>query len=99
MCMFRAKSADTYVGYITVSLLTTDVNFDQTLIIRDTDDQPHKYMLQGVAYFGSSHFVSHIVDDNLDVMRSSTCQFELDKDTGGQCQGRKTQRQSTQRPR
>ena len=54
------------MGYITVSLLTTDVNFDQTLIIRDNDDQPHKYMLQGVVYFGSSHFVSCIVDDNLD---------------------------------
>ena len=59
--------------------------------MRDNDDQPHKYMLQGVVYFGSSHLVSHIVDDNLDVMRSSTRQFELDEDTGGQCQGRKTQ--------
>ena len=33
--------------------------------MRDNDDQPHKYMLQGVVYFGSSHLVSHIVDDNL----------------------------------
>ena len=66
MCMLRAKSADTYGIYN--CLLITDVGFDQTLNIKDNEGQPHKYMLQGVVYFGSSHFVSHIVDDNLGSM-------------------------------
>ncbi|KLO03886.1 hypothetical protein SCHPADRAFT_809224, partial [Schizopora paradoxa] len=52
---------------LSIALLTTHIKIDHIIKLRDNDDQSHRYTLQGIVYFASSHFVSRIVDHNCDV--------------------------------
>ena len=52
---------------LSLKLYTTNIKVDYKIRLHDNEDIPHTYILQGIVYFGGSHFVSRIVDKNCDV--------------------------------
>jgi len=52
---------------LSVCLHTNQIFLDHMISIQDHDEVNHAYQLRGLVYFGGSHFVSRIIDDNYDV--------------------------------
>ena len=52
---------------MSVRLLTTHIKVNHKISLIDNEDIHHQYVLQGLVYYGASHFVSRIIDSNSDV--------------------------------
>ena len=49
---------------MSVRLLTTHIKINYKMSLTDNEDYKHEYVLQGIVYYGGSHFVSRIIDSD-----------------------------------